>query len=666
MIVKILLGLPINKTFTYTISRELERINYKVGNLVEVNFRGSKKIGIILEKNKTSKIKKVKDVNKIFVSVLIKDSILSAIKLYSEYTCNRKSDLIKILLSNFNSKKLVYEDGYEQINLPDKFNLVEKKINILSCEQEYAIKKISKTGLNKFNVFVLDGVTGSGKTRVYLNILLKVLKKKCQCLILVPEIFLTKQWIQSFVKEFGFSPNIYHSSITKSEREKIWIGVVTGKINLVIGTRSALFLPFSNLSFMVIDEEHDISYKQETGTIFNSRDYGIVLAKYFNCPVVLASATPSIETIYNCRINKYIRVSLNKRIKNLPLPKLQIIDMRSQKKRPDRWISEKLEFEIRETLREKKQTLMFLNKRGYAPVIFCKICGQSKICPYCDYSLVLHKKYDNKTKDFLACHWCDYKEEFKNNCCDCNKESLVAAGPGIQKLFEETKDLFPKAKILMISSDTLDKKNDVDRVIDSIVSKKIDIIVGTQIISKGHNFPDISTVGIVNIDNQLKSFDIRSNEKIFQMLTQVSGRAGREYLSRGVYIQTFFPNDKLIQNCVKSSKENFYDEELTKREENMEPPFFNLISIVNQNKDLNLLRSQNKLIKDELRKFKELSVYGPAPSPIFKIRGKFRYRFLLKFRRSFKNKKELKRNLLLLKENKKLNLKVDVDPLNFV
>lgn len=666
MILKILLTLPVDKVFSYRIPTNLNNKDCEIGKIVEVNFRGSNRFGIIVEKSTISSLKKIKNINKVYKPVIIEKPVLNAINFFAEYTCNRVSDLSKILLSNFDPKKLKVKINSQISDFLKKLKLVEKKLKVLNDSQKSALHEIEEKGIEKFSVFVLNGVTGSGKTRVYLNIILKFLKKKKQCLVLVPEIFLTKQWIENFSNEFGFTPSIYHSSIKKSKRAEIWMGVATGKIKLVIGTRSALFLPFRDLSFVVIDEEHDNSYKQEERIIFNARDYGIVLAKYFHCPVMLVSATPSLETIHNCKIKKYIQIFLKKRIKNLPLPKLNIIDMKAKQIKKEGWISKKLQSEIRDTLEEKKQTLIFLNKRGYAPVIICKKCGKSKICPNCDTSLVFHKKYNTSSNDFMFCHWCDYKEVFQSFCKNCNVESFKTMGIGIQKISEEIQQLFPKAKVLLISSDTIERGMYLNKVIDLIISKKVDIVIGTQIISKGHNFPDVSTVGIINIDNQLKSFDIRSNEKTYQILTQVSGRAGRKYLSRGVFIQTFYPNNKLLNFCVKNSDREFYEMELENRRRNIQPPFCNLISIINQNKDLNLLRLQNRIISTRLKEFAELAVFGPSPSPIFRIKDKFRYRFLLKFSKDYRLKHDLKKMLLEIKKNKKINIKVDVDPLNFM
>ena len=666
MILNILLTLPVEKVFSYRIPTNLNNNDCSIGKIVGVNFRGSNRIGIIVGKGTISSLKKVKNINEVYKQVTIEKPLLNAIKFFSEYTCNRVSDFLKILLSNFDPKKVNVKINSQISDFLNGLGLVEKKLEVLNESQKNALYEIEQKGIEKFNVFVLNGVTGSGKTRVYLNIILKCLKKKKQCLVLVPEIFLTKQWIENFSIEFGFTPSIYHSSIKKTQKAEIWMGVATGKINLVIGTRSALFLPFCDLSFVVIDEEHDDSYKQEERIIFNARDYGIVLAKYFNCPVMLVSATPSLETIHNCKIKKYIQIFLKKRIKNLPLPKLNIIDMKVEPTKKDGWISKKLQSEIRNTLEENKQTLIFLNKRGYAPVIICKKCGKSKICPNCDYSLVFHKKYNKSSNDFMFCHWCDYKEVFQSYCENCNNESFKALGIGVQKICEEIQKLFPKAKILMISSDTIEKEMSMDKVINLIISKKVDIVIGTQIISKGHNFPDVSTIGIINIDNQLKSFDIRSNEKTYQILTQVSGRAGRKNFSRGVFIQTYYPNDKLLNFCIKNSNNKFYEMELANRRKNVQPPFCNLISIINQNKDLNLLQFQNKIISTRLKEFIELDVFGPSPSPIFKIKDKFRYRFLLKFSKNYRLKHELKKMLLKIKNNKKINIKVDVDPFNFI
>ena len=663
MIVNILLTIPINQLFSYKIKENEFNHKIELGNVVKVDFKNKKNFGVIFGFEKQSK-KKLKFVEKIFFDVVLKREFLEALEIFANYSCNSLSSILKLSISGFN--ETVY-DKLKKTSINPKINfrkIIPKDINI---EQRKAIGEIKKGRLKSYETILLDGVTGSGKTRVYMNIIQETLKRNLQCLVLVPEIILTSQWIYEFENEYGFKPEIYHSSITKSKRNKIWLDVVMNRTNLIVGTRSALFLPFKNLGLIVLDEEHDSSYKQEEGVILNSRDWAVLLAKKNNCKIILSTATPSIETQYNCDINKYSKVSLTKRVNNVVLPEIKIIDMKKSNLKKNSWISNELHNEMKSSLKNCKQILLFLNKRGYAPVVICKKCGYTLTCPHCDFALVLHKNQVSDSSHLLVCHYCNYSRRFESICPSCkSKDSMTLAGPGIEKIYEEVKYLFPKEDILMLSSDTIKNKDKLSEIINSIKEKKVKIIIGTQIMSKGHHFPDLETVGIINIDNLLNSMDFRSSEKAYQLITQVAGRSGREETNGKVLVQTFHPESDLIKMCCSYQKENFYNWELNKRKKNNLPPYTNLISIIIENINPNIARNYANKTATYLKRISGVVIFGPTPAPIFKLRKKFRYRLLIRFNKNSLHKKKLKENLMKLNASKFSKIKIDVEPYNFL
>ncbi|MEE2695047.1 MAG: primosomal protein N' [Pseudomonadota bacterium] len=659
MILEILLPLPTNKTFFYK-NKEKSNFNPKVGTLVEVEFRGKLKIGIIWKiKTKVDFKKPIKNIKEIYRDFFFNDEILTSIQFISSYSCNSKAMLLKFFLSNFSKKILPSEDIPNETN----YNKVTKLQ--LNDEQKIAIKKLKKHSFQKYNVVVLDGVTGSGKTRVYMHKVLEVMKSGLQCLILVPEIILTGQWVKEIQMDFGAKPYIYHSSIKKKDRETIWHGVAKNKINLVIGTRSSLFLPFKKLGIIVVDEEHDVSYKQEENIVLNFRDFSVVRAKNSSCLLLLVSATPSIETLYNCMSGKYKKIELKKRVNNSILPIISTIDMKKEKK--DVLISKKLEDTICSNLKKNYQTLIFINKRGYAPFVICRKCGFVIVCKNCNTSMVIHE-YIKDSNSFLLCHHCNEKKKFTNSCLNCSHEnSFTFHGLGIEKIFENLSNSFPKAKISMLSSDQIKNSQKLDLAIQDIVKNKINIIVGTQLISKGHNFPFLKTVGIINIDSLLSDFDFRSTERTFQQITQVSGRAGRKSLDGEVYIQTFQPNHPILEMSKKYDKKQFLNWEILSRKKNFQPPFSNLISICIEStynlKAKNIIESICKIIKDN---YKKLEIYGPAPAIIFKKKKRFRYRLLIKIEKNFVIQKNLKDFISKIVIPKNAKLYIDVDPYSFL
>ena len=654
MILEILLALPISdKTFFYK-KKKLEKNNPKIGQIVEVKFRGKKQVGIVLKIPKKIGInKKLSEIELSYENYLFNQEIIESSYFLSRYTCNSLSIILKNFLSGFkkNSKKLELLDHHHSFKLP-----------ILSEEQRKAISSINKKDINSFSVISLFGITGSGKTRVYMNIVKEKLKKNFQCLILVPEIILTKEWVNEIFIDFGITAEIYHSSIKSSQKAKIWNHVILNKSILIIGTRSSLFLPFKNLGIIVVDEEHDPSYKQEDKLIINAKDFAIIRAKNSNCPIILSSATPSIENVYNCEKKKFLEIKMSKRVNGTPLPDIQIVDMKKEKD----LISKELVIQIEKNLRSKLQTMIFINKRGYTSFTLCKKCGFIKQCPNCNVSLVLHNFINQDS--FLLCHHCSYREKFKNYCSSCESEnSIIFPGEGIEKIYEEIKKKFSHSKSIFISSDSVKNKANFNSILKEIINNEVDIIVGTQILSKGHNFPYLKTVGILNIDHFLNDFDFRSFEKCFQQIIQVSGRAGRKDQVGIVLIQTFQPDHLVFENCKKYSFKKFYDQEIERRKKFEHPPFSNFISLIITSISDAKGRQFSIFLSNNLKKnFKYADIFGPAPAVISMKNKKYRYRLLIKLRKNYTLQSHIKEFIKKFRVPPEMKLYIDVDPVNFL
>ena len=553
MILEVLVtSTPTDKTFFYESSFSTEN-QPCIGQIVKLKFRKKNQTGLILKKHKKLKLNfTLLKVGEIFDGLIFKEEVMKSMIFLSNYSCSPLPLIFKQFMSGFDEKIK---------KIDQKFKILDKPKTKINDEQNNALRKIKNINLECYNAINLQGVTGSGKTRVYMKLVKKKLEKGFQCLILVPEIILTKDWVNEIENDFGIKPYVFHSSENKTKRAEIWKSVISGETLLIIGTRSALFLPFTNLGFVVVDEEQDQSYKQEDKLIFNTRDFAIVRAKNSNCPIILCSATPSIETIYNSEIKKFFKISLTKRINERPLPKIEVVDMKFQKK----IICKELEESIRKNLNSKLQTMIFINKRGYTSFVICGKCGFVKFCKNCSSTMVLHN-FQKKTPAYFLCHQCNLKENFFDYCENCkSSDFLKFPGIGIEKIEEEIKKNIPDAKTRILSSDFLRGAGNYEKVLKEISMKKVDIIIGTQLISKGHNFPNIKTVGILNIDYLLNDFDFRSNEKAFQQIMQVSGRAGRNKISGNVIIQTYQPDHPVIKMCKDYKIDEFYNWEINLR-----------------------------------------------------------------------------------------------------
>jgi len=625
----------------------------KPGSIVLVPFGRKKEIGVIWDKQeKTNKIFKLKNVLE-KKSISLNENLIKFINWFSLYNLAPKGMVLKMCLGDesFFSKNSNFIDD-TKIKKKNKFNL--------NPEQKRCLDDINGFG-NKFNATLLQGVTGSGKTIVYFEKIKQNLMQGKQSLVLLPEIFLTNQFEQRFEDYFGFKPSIWHSKITKKNKKIIWQNIVNNKIKLVVGARSSLFLPFKKLGLIVVDEEHDSSYKQDEGLRYNARDMAIFRASIEDIPIILATSIPSLETYNNVKNKKYNSTKLKKRYKNFLLPSAEIVNLNLNKKNKNIWLDIKTLNLARKYLDSKQQVLFFLNRRGYAPFLICKKCGLKLVCPNCSVFLTFHKQLNK-----AMCHHCGHKSSIKQKCqkTDFNCEFQMY-GPGVEKIFAELRQIFPDKVIKILSSDFLNKKKETINLLKDIENNKVNILVGTQLISKGFNFPNLNCIVVVDADFSGMGFDLRSTEKNIQLYNQLSGRAGRFSKKSLIIYQTFNPSDKTLSDILENNPEKFLEEESCLRKEKKLPPFSRLIAFIveSNNEKESFLEAQK--IKKNLLLLKDIEVMGPVTSPIFKIKNKYRTRLLLRSQSNVLVQKKISRILKNLNISKKIKLTVDVDPLNF-
>ena len=544
---------------------------------------------------------------------------------------------------------------------------IKENIPQLNQQQLDAVKEIGNiTDKNNNNIILLDGVTGSGKTEIYLELISSEIKKGKQSLILLPEIALSNQFIDRFVKRFNFTPAIWHSEISNKEKRRTWQKAINGDLKVVIGARSALFLPLSDLSLIVVDEEHDSSYKQEDGIIYNARDMAVVRGNLSKSKVILASATPSLESVHNANIGKYNRVVLPERFGSAVMPEIKIIDMRKEKLSSKQWIAKESTDAIKKALDNKEQVLLYINRRGYSPLTLCRSCGYRFQCVNCSSWLVNHKVINK-----MLCHYCGYKESMKNKCPKCeSEEEFVPCGPGVERLAAEAKALFPEAKLEIIASDTIDTSTEKENIFNAVILGKIDIVVGTQLVAKGHHFPNLTTVIAVDADLGLSGGDLRASERTFQMLTQLTGRAGREKKKGYAYIQSYDPKHTVMEAMQTGSVKNFIKAEAEGRKNTGLPPYGRLGALIIQSSNLVALENFVKELTSKIPKTHKnkdrIDILGPAPAPIAKLRGFYRYRFLIKGKGEVRLQSFIKEWLSNIKVDRAIRIKIDIDPYNFL
>ena len=527
--------------------------------------------------------------------------------------------------------------------------------------QAAAVQKLCAQIDGGFHVSLLDGVTGSGKTEVYFEAIAAALKHPGQVLILLPEITLTSAWLNRFEKRFGVKPAVWHSAITPKQRRDTWRAVLNGEARVIVGARSALFLPYSKLNLIIVDEEHDASYKQEDGILYQARDMAIVRAKLAGCPIILASATPSVETYCNVLNGKYDHIRLPERFSGAEFPDIRIVDMRRKEKGSTAFVSPELKKAIAEKLAEKEQSLLFINRRGYAPLVLCRACGERLQCPHCSAWLVEHRQ-----KGYLQCHHCGYTRRIPSECPSCHeKDTLISCGPGVERIFEEINHIFPNARCEMVTSDTLANPAVFTALSEKMAKGEIDILIGTQILAKGHNFPNLTLVGVIDADMGLAGGDLRASERTFQLLHQVMGRAGRDRKKGTAILQSYSPENLIIQALQANDREHFMNEEILSRRLLGMPPFGRLAAVIVSGRDQNLTYQTAAHLAKTAPFLKEVSVLGPAAAPLAVLRGKYRFRLLIKTTKEFKLQNMLKTWLGKIKIPASVDVRLDIDPYSF-
>ena len=640
----------INHAFTYESDLKL-----KPGEYVRVPFGKSEKIGVVwneFEKD-NKKYFKIKNIKKKLNINPLKIETINFLNWFSEYNLVPKGMALKMHLISGEAIENFKELEYEKYFLKTKIKQYE-----LNEEQENAFNEISKKNKN-FRVHLLQGTTGSGKTIVYFKVIKEKIKDGFQALILLPEIGLTTEFEKKFIDYFGFKPAIWHSGITPKRKKIIWSGLASGKIKVVIGARSSLFLPFFKLGIITIDEEHDQSFKQDEGIIYNARDMAISRAKFENIPINLVTAVPSIETYENIKKNKFSYSRLIKRFKNADLPQHEIIDLNKYRLANNSWISSKTIDKVKEHLHNGDQVLFFINRRGFAPVALCKNCLKIYSCPNCSINLVYHKEKKN-----LLCHYCGFKSLLNKKCEKKDICEFIFSGPGVERIAEEVKNLFPKINSVIFSSDTMNKKSS-NNILEKIINNQIKILVGTQLISKGFHFPNLNCIVVIDIDLTSQGHDLRTAEKNLQLYHQLSGRAGRDGKPAKVYFQTYNLKPHLINQITNKDPFIFLDNELNLRKKNNLPPFERFISLILTSKNEKKLEKESYLLKEILASKLNGKVLGPINAPIYRVRKNFRNRLLIRSKKSFKIQSSLSKILENYKLPTGIKLTVDVDPITF-
>ncbi len=533
----------------------------------------------------------------------------------------------------------------------------------LSPDQLHVAKQLVQAVEAKaFEPFLLDGVTGSGKTETYFEPIAEALRLGRQVLVLLPEIALTENFLTRFEQRFGAPPVQWHSSLKSTERRRAWRAIANGDAQVIVGARSALFLPYADLGLIVVDEAHEISFKQDDGVRYNARDVSVMRARFEAIPVILASATPALETLHMANSGTYTKLVLPSRFGGAQLPEVQLIDLTIDKPGAGRWLAQPLVEGLAARLAAGEQSLLFLNRRGYAPLTLCRNCGHRFQCPNCSAWLVEHRLSSR-----LACHHCGFEGSVPDACPECGEsDCLVACGPGVERIADEVRELFPEARIAVATSDTLGSPQRAADFIAQAQAKAIDIIVGTQLVAKGFHFPELTLVGVVDADLGLEGGDLRAAERTYQQVAQVAGRAGRGSKPGEVLIQTRHPEAAVIAALADGDRDAFYAAETEARRDAGAPPFGRWASIILSSEDDREAREAANRLGHNRPHLDDVMILGPAPAPMALLRNRYRYRFLINARRSARLQAVLRDWLAMQDFAPGVRIGVDIDPYSFV
>lgn len=515
---------------------------------------------------------------------------------------------------------------------------------------------------HRFKPFLLDGVTGSGKTECYFEAVAEAIREDRQVLVLLPEIALTENFLRRFEARFGVPPILWHSSLKQSERRRAWRAIVSGQAQVVVGARSALFMPYRQLGLIVVDEAHEVSFKQDDGVRYNARDVAVIRARFESIPVILASATPALESLQLAEAGVYTKIDLPDRFGGATLPDVSIVDLRKEVPERGRWLAPRLVEEMRARLARGEQSLLFLNRRGYAPLTLCRHCGYRFQCPNCSAWLVEHRLSRR-----LACHHCGHEVPPPDACPECQTpDCLVACGPGVERIADEVAEVLPDARVAVVTSDTLNSPEKISEFVAAAEEKLIDVIVGTQIVTKGYHFPELTLVGVVDADLGLEGGDLRAAERTYQQVAQVAGRAGRGEKPGEVLIQTRHPEAAVIAALAAGDRDAFYAAEAEARKDAFAPPFGRWAAIIVSSEDEAEARDAARRIGGTRPDLPDVMVLGPAPAPLSLLRGRYRYRLLINARRSAKLQDVIRAWLAPLEFPQGVRVSVDIDPYSFV
>jgi len=658
----IVFNLPIESEFHYSIPEHMRR-DISIGMRVWAPFRNREQVGIVTGFSDVPEVIAVKDIT----SIIDKSPILSrelmglAAWIKDTYLCALGEALFCMVPSALKGGRT--EIRKRSGDIADGAQAYRDKPLVLTEEQAGVLRDISQDLESKRrSIFLLHGITGSGKTEVYLQVIDKLKKSKSSTIVLVPEISLTPQTVRRFVSRFGDQVAVIHSRLTGSERYAEWKRIREGRANIVIGARSAIFSPVRNLGLIIVDEEHETSYKQEDVPRYHARDVACKRAELSGCSVILGTATPSLESYYNAKTGVYKLLKLTKRIDSRQLPRIKIVDMRMESATRKKVVmfSKIMTSELEKIIKEKKQAIVFLNRRGFSTYISCTGCGHVMKCKRCDAILVYH--YDKKA---LICHYCDKRIAPPDICPKCRGTYVKYFGIGTEKVESELARIVPSARICRMDTDTTRKRGSHDRILDGFREHKYDILVGTQMIAKGLDFPKVTLVGLVNSDVTLNLPDFRAGERTFTLITQVAGRAGRGEDGGEVVLQTYAPSHYSILTASKHDYEKFYEHEIVSRKDLKFPPFVSLIKITFRSKCEDRVKQASTKVALALRNdMKDADITGPAPASISKLRGYYRWNLLLKGKNRSIMSASLRDVLRRIRKPSGVLMAVDVDPMS--
>lgn len=654
--IRVLLPLPLGNGYDYL---PLTGKSLPLGTLVEVPFGSKRVIGVIWgQSQSTLPLDKLKAIIAVLELPPLQESVRNFIDWVANYTVTPSGAVLKMVFGSMKIIQLKKNDQFSDAKLDPNYHLPH-----LSDDQKIAVDHlVHKTRENVFNVTLLDGVTGSGKTEVFCEAIAETIRLGKQALVMLPEIAMTAALIDRFAARFGMRPTEWHSDLTEKQRRINWHSIMRGHAQFILGARSALFLPYPNLGLIVVDEEHEAAYKQEEGVIYHGRDMAVVRAHMGHIPIILSSATPSLETTFNVQQGKYDHVELRQRFGKAEMPRIDLIDLREQKLSSREFISAPLFSAIQKTIDNQQQSMLFLNRRGYAPLTLCRACGFRLKCPHCTSWLIEHKHSRR-----LHCHHCDFSMLYPKACPSCGVEDkLAACGPGVERVAEEIKKRLPDARVAIMASDMLDGPTGAQRLVEQMALRELDILIGTQIMAKGYHFPRLTLVGVVDADLGLAGGDPRAAERTFQLLQQMAGRSGRAEDAGQVYLQTTSPQHPVMQALIKGNRDDFMSVELQERETYCLPPFWRLASVTVAGVDLKQVMSMMERLASTAPRTEAIRVLGPAPAPFAILRGRHRHRLMLQAPRTINLSAVIRAWLGAVSIPHSLRIMVDVDPYSFL